>query len=443
MRVIAFLLIQIILLAPQQLRAQIENVIVETYYISDHKDQTDTFGGNLEEGSITYRIFIDLLPGSKLLSIFGSEVHPLIFSSTNTFFNHRHEGVSFGKDINRNRYETGTVALDTYITLGQSSRQFAQGAYFGIPKNSDPDGSFIGGINNDGGSEQIKGGLLVNDSIESEAPLYISDGLTISREIPDSWIDIGFKDILTKDDTTIFASNDKLMFSSHSALLRNSGVYGIDSIKNEILVAQLTTKGTISFELNIELEILKDGKNHIVKYVARNELLDQGEVYSPLLKFPYLCGCTDPDYLEASSSFACTDNSQCITPVIIGCSDSMACNYNPLVNFNLPELCCYQGYCPNLDIEEACPDLQPGEDFEIEHVKIYPNPASTELNVELFPLSLNDFQFKVLDVLGTPLLQGNVKAAASQINISDLMPGYYLLQMRRLEKIITISFIKV
>ena len=59
--------------------AQIEQLIMETYYISDANDATDTIGGQLEEGSTTYRIYVDLLPGSRLLSIYGDENHPLVF----------------------------------------------------------------------------------------------------------------------------------------------------------------------------------------------------------------------------------------------------------------------------------------------------------------------------------------------------------------------------
>src|SRR5687768_2082537 len=247
--------------------AQVERVNVETYYISDQFDATDTIGGHLEEGSTTYRIFIDLLPGSRLISIYGDESHPLIFSSTEHFFNHREEGISFGNDLNKNRYQAGTVPLDTYITIGQCSKAFSQGAYFAIVKSSDPDGSLVGGINNDGGSQSIDGGLLINDSPAAGIPVIVADGLTTRDRVPDSWIDIGFKDILTDEDTTIFGyNNQKHSFYSSNALLQNSGVYGVDSIQNVIMIAQLTTKGEIAFELNIEVEILKDGVSQIVKY---------------------------------------------------------------------------------------------------------------------------------------------------------------------------------
>lgn len=46
--------------------AQLQKVIVEKYYISDANDATDTLGGGLSAGSTTYRIYVDLVPGSIL-----------------------------------------------------------------------------------------------------------------------------------------------------------------------------------------------------------------------------------------------------------------------------------------------------------------------------------------------------------------------------------------
>jgi hypothetical protein len=42
-----------------------KNVLVETYYIADSDDLTNTTGGQLSEGSKTYRIFVEMEPGSK------------------------------------------------------------------------------------------------------------------------------------------------------------------------------------------------------------------------------------------------------------------------------------------------------------------------------------------------------------------------------------------
>ena len=46
--------------------AQLQKVIVEKYYISDANDASDTLGGGINTGTTTYRIFVDLAPGSIL-----------------------------------------------------------------------------------------------------------------------------------------------------------------------------------------------------------------------------------------------------------------------------------------------------------------------------------------------------------------------------------------
>ena len=59
--------------------AQLQKVIVEKYYISDANDATDTLGGGINIGSTTYRIYVDLAPGSLLKKIYGDANHPFPF----------------------------------------------------------------------------------------------------------------------------------------------------------------------------------------------------------------------------------------------------------------------------------------------------------------------------------------------------------------------------
>ncbi len=424
--------------------AQIENVIIETYYVSDANDATDTIGGFLEEGSTTYRIFIDLMPGSKILKVYGDEAHPLAFSSTQSFFNHHEDGVTFGKDFVRTRYEIGTVPVDTYLTLGQCSRSFGQGAYFGVPKHLDTDGSLVGGVHNDGGSQEIPTGLLINDSEQAGVPLTESDGLALSEQLPDSWIEIGFKDVLSGEDTTIFGSeNTQTSFRSTQALLKNSGVQGVDPDSNIVLVAQLTTNGEIAFEINVELEIIQDGAPKILRYVAQNEQLSPGEIFEPLLNYPYECGCTDHRFLEASTSFVCSDNSNCITPVVFGCTDTLACNYKAEANFNIPELCCYIGFCHDQDINIVCPILLPRTSIDLEQVRLYPNPSSSDLYVVIESTRYDDILYMIYDLFGSKVTSGILVFQERSIQISKLKQGFYHLQFNIDGNRITLPFIKI
>lgn len=424
--------------------AQIENVLIETYYITDANDATDTFGGSIEEGSKTYRIFIDMLPNTKLLAMYGEVDHPLVFTSTAPFFNHKEDGISYGKDFSRSRYENGTVPLDTYITLGQCSKSFGQGAYFGIPKEQDTDGSIIGGVNNDGGSAEVVGGLLTNSVAELGRPLTDADGLTIGSSLPTSWIEIGFENVETTTDTTIFGSVDsKFVYNSTNALLRNSGVTGVNIERNEVLVAQLTTKGDLTFEINLELEILVEGVPQIVNYVARNESLGLHDVYLPLLNYPYACGCTDPNYLEASTTFACTDNSKCLTPVVLGCMDSLACNFDPGANFNIQEVCCYIGYCNDLDLSLVCPDLRQREDEILANFSIYPNPSYNDLYLSLDFVINNEIRYTIADMYGKEAQYGKVNGVEKNVDIKSLPAGQYVLKLETSKGVLFRSFVKL
>lgn len=418
-----------ILLFPFFLQAQIEKVMVETYYVSDANDATDTTGGTLEIGSKTYRVYIDLLPGSKLKKIYGDANHALKFRSTNIFFNNSSDGQSFAKDFSKNRYKSNTVALDTWLTLGQTTKVTAGTANFGIPKINDTNGSFIGGVNNDGGSNAIASGLLINNDAAAGIPITTADGMDTLHTLPSNWGDYGIKDLISNADSTIFGSiKPDSVFVSYNASLQNSGVAGIKPDSNQVLVAQLTTNGEISFELNLEVI---DTNGNTVKYVANGDTLLTNERLNPNLKYPPACGCQDANYLEYSSSFACANNALCQTLIVFGCTDPMACNYNPNANFPVPSLCCYPGACNDLDISLVCPNLGIKETDLQNKFNVYPNPADDILSVEASS-SIKPTHYTVYDYLGRIVLEksgDNSSANKLDINVSGLNSGLYLLRL--------------
>jgi hypothetical protein len=155
-----------------QVSAQIERLIVETWYVADANDATDTTQGRaLQEGMRTYRIYLDLVPGSKVKKIFGNSNHPLRFTSTTDFYNNiDRPNAYFGYLINKSWFSGNpTLALDSWLTIGLASTN-----YLGIPKPDDTDGSFIGGTYNNGGSAGIPGGLLVNSDPSAGLPVTVA-----------------------------------------------------------------------------------------------------------------------------------------------------------------------------------------------------------------------------------------------------------------------------
>ena len=447
MKKILYLPVLFLFFLPLCVCAQIEGLIVETYYISDDADATDTTGGGIAEGTTTYRIYVDLKAGSKIKKIYGDQNHPLKFSSTADFFNNKVDGQSFAKDFSKNRYSENTVALDTWLTLGQTTK-VAANTYFGILKDQDSTGSFIGGANNDGGSEAIVAGLMTNADPLAGIPLTNADGMDTMVVVPESWADYGIKDLISGNDSTIFGSIvSGSQFISYNAGLFNSGVAGVFPENNQVLVAQLTTMGDITFELNLEVEEFDGLNSEVVKYVANDSVLLSDEILSPFLKYPFTCGCTDTDYLEFNANYACGISDSCRTLIVLGCTDTLACNFNPSANLNIHTLCCYVGLCADRDISLVCPDLK--INTHVIEVDVFPNPAGNTVNFFIKNTNqtpIHNTVYSLFNSVGELMLEKNVGVISSDrietIDVSNYSSGLYFVRIASGDNYSTAYFIK-
>jgi hypothetical protein len=418
------------LFAAHYASAQLEKVIIEKYYVSDANDATDVDGGGVPVGSTTYRIFLDLKPGTVLKRIYGDENHPFSISSSEVFFNNVIDGRTFAKDFIKGRYLENTVALDTWLTLGQTAKQGTK-YFYGILKNQDTDGSFVGGVNNDGGSALVPSGLLINEDPSCGLALTVADGMDTLNSAPTNWQNNGVLDFFSGADSTIFGSLvPQTSFTSSSFALSCSGVMGTVADSNQVIIAQLTTLGELAFKLNITVEELVNGVPTIVNYVSSDTLLGENEKYSNLLSYPYFCGCNDGNYLEYNSSFVCFEEGSCITPVVFGCTDSLACNYDPQANINIEALCCYPGDCADRNIEEVCPALM-GNDFD---VNVYPNPTSDDMTMNIISGTANsNWTYEVYNTYGSVKLSGIFSTTdlnmVLPLELSNLDPGMYQLKV--------------
>lgn len=443
-KVAFFCLLQLyILLCTSSIFSQVENVIVEKYYISDANDFTDTSGGIVPIGSTTYRIYIDLAPGSILKKIYGDASHPFEIKSTEVFFNNILDGQTYAKEFLKVRYTENTVALDSWLTLGQVAKKQGTKTYYGILKGQDDDGSFVGGVNNDGGSALIATGLLVNNDPSCGIPLTTADGIDTMTVTPTNWFETGVVDFATGNDSTIFGPFvPKKEFISTAFTLTNSGVTGVNLDSNQIIIAQLTTKGDLSFKINLELEQLVNGVPVTIKYVAKDTLLTNGEIFNPYLSYPQSCGCDDPDFLEYSSSYVCYLEGSCQNPIKLGCMDSMACNYDPEVNINVENLCCYPGKCNNRDIAVVCPELR-GDSFEF---LVHPNPVNGSLYLDVYSGILSPINYTIYNTFGVKILEKTLDPAlvitGEVIETSTMDNGLYHIQVEIGNVISTQLFVK-
>jgi hypothetical protein len=418
------------LFVAQYASAQLEKVIIEKYYVSDANDATDVDGGGVPVGSTTYRIYLDLKPGTVLKRIYGDANHPFSMTSSEVFFNNVLDGRSFAKDFIKGRYLENTVALDTWLTLGQTAKQGTK-YFYGIPKDQDTDGSFVGGANNDGGSAMVPSGLLINEDPSCGIPLTVADGMDTLNSAPDSWFNAGILDFFSGADSTIFGSlvpgND---FYSSDFQLSCSGVQGTVADSNQVIIAQLTTLGELSFKINITVEQIVNGAPRLFNYVSSDTLLGEYDRFNAYLSYPYTCGCNNPNYLEYSPAFACLQEGACMTPVVYGCTDTLACNYDSQANLNVSSLCCYPGACAGRNIEEVCPSLM-GNDFD---VNVYPNPTSDDMTMNIISGTTNgNWSYQVYNTYGSVKLSGLFTTTDLNVvlplELSNLDPGMYQLKV--------------
>jgi hypothetical protein len=427
-----FLTLTFLIVSTYSAIAQIKGVSVETYYVSDANDITDNTGGrSLTLGAKTYRIYVQLEPGSKLRKIYGDSLHPLMIMSDSIFYNNNDRPSNeFGYEIQASWYEDNpTLALDSWLTLGLASK-----THKGIMKSKDTDGDIIAGTNNLGGTAAIPGGLLVNNDPLMGIPLTTDDGLVPNNSLFATWIDVGFKDAFGND-TTIFGAdslgNEFKCFGC--ALQQTLGVEGPNQDSSRVLVAQLTTAGELKFELNLTLEQTDiNGNTVLIDYVATDDTLRPDEVVSPFLSYPLACGCTDTRYLEYSGTYTCLESDSCKTIIVFGCTDTSACNFKPEANFNISSLCCYPGYCNDLDIALVCPTLNLGR-FASSNVLVYPNPSIGPLTVELFSKKKQYATMEVYNSLGalvyTDLIFLSENVTLSSHDIDFLQDGVYLVRV--------------
>lgn len=412
--------------------SQLEKVFIEKYYISDTIDATDTSGGILIPGSTTYRIYVDMKPGFKLKKLFGDDNHEFSIKSTEVFYNHAVDGQTFPKDLMKARYGESLVALDTWITIGQTTKTQGGKTYFGIPKDYDFDGSFIGGANNDGGSEFISTGLLTNVDTNAGRPVTVADGMDTLASIPNTWFSVGITDFATGSDSTIFGSIvSSSVFRSTNFELRNSGVSGVDADSNHVLIAQLTTKGQLEYHLNLQIEGMVNGVLKTFTYVSSDSILLPGEYYHPFLIYPLECGCNDPTYLEYNPKAGCLEPGSCVTPIVYGCMDTMACNYDPLVNLNVEGLCCYPGFCNGRDLIDVCPQLL-GDNFDVE---VYPNPSSGIFTLDIYSgITSEPIRYTLYNAYGYVIsdktLTASEKITGEIMDLSDELDGLYHLKVQ-------------
>jgi len=237
----------------------LERLLLEKYYVANAADASGSTGV-LPAGSVTYRLYADLRPGYKLETVYGNNTHPLKITTTTSFFNNEDRGATTPNAITTNQEKTGTVLLDSWLSVGA-----AASGQLGIPKPRDTNGS-IGNTS----------GLLTNNDPSSGIQILTEDGMIPGS--PQAVTIVGFQS--TAD--SVFGNisqQGKQLISTNGAWSALNGATGADTA-NYVLIAQLTTDGVLGFEINITIGTPSNG---IEYYVARNPAAGETQLPSLLL----------------------------------------------------------------------------------------------------------------------------------------------------------------
>lgn len=226
--------------------AGFQGIIVETYYESDSLDATDT-DGSLDlspGGETTYRVFVDLLPGYKLLTVGGFTNHEIQFETTTSFYHNDDRGEAWANDINDIHLDKNTVAIDSWLSFGATSDDL-----WGVLKTEDPDGAASGVLfPNDGGSEGVSPGLLQNSTAAMGIALTTADGVFSTGTPPPAITSVGAA-------PTCFNTPGGNAYSSDNFAWAVLGGMEGPTAENRILIGQFTTDGTFEFCLNLWVKI--------------------------------------------------------------------------------------------------------------------------------------------------------------------------------------------
>ena len=253
----------------------LENLIVEKYYVSDANDAAGSVGV-VPVGSVTYRIFVDMLPGYKYQALYGAtyisapaHIQTLSISTTTTFFNNEDRGATT-PTYTKVQASHNSVMLDSWFTAGATCTN-----QWGVMKTDDNGVSTI--VNTDG--------ILQNNDPTAGTPLTSQDGMIAvsGTHTPGA---VTFVGITSGPQPTGWDTFDNLSqvgstFSTdNGSIACLGGVYGPDSLVNKVLIGQFTTDGIFCFNLNLQLGTPSGGTE---TYVAQNAV--GTEIQNPNLSF--------------------------------------------------------------------------------------------------------------------------------------------------------------
>ncbi len=231
----------------------LEKIIVERFYVANAADANASIG-TLPAGSVTYRVYADMLPGYKFQMAYGNSSHTLKIATTTSFFNNEDRGNTNPNGITTVNTAKNTVMLDSWFSVGATAS-----GKMGVLKKDDTDGSIVSGST-----------IYNNTNVAGDIGTAVktADGMVTAS--PQSVTFVGFDPI---GDVFDAASQFGSSFSTaDGAWASLNGSTGANVDTNRVLIGQFTTDGVFTFELNIQIGTPSLGTE---KYVAKSPKSDE------------------------------------------------------------------------------------------------------------------------------------------------------------------------
>jgi hypothetical protein len=230
----------------------LEKIVIEKYYISNAADSIGSIGV-LPVGSVTYRIYVDMLPGYEFQAAYGVPGHELRLETTTAFFNNEDRG-NTTPTYTKTQAKANSVMLDSWLSVGAGCA-----ANFGVLKTDDNTTT--------GGATVINNSIppiLQNNDPLAGIPLNTQDGLWAGITPGVTFVGISSADLALFDATSMVGN---LFTTSNGSWASLNGTTGVNPDTNRVLIAQITTNGVFHYELNIQIGTPSGGTQN---YVARN-----------------------------------------------------------------------------------------------------------------------------------------------------------------------------
>ncbi|MBE0640531.1 MAG: hypothetical protein IH599_00750, partial [Bacteroidales bacterium] len=407
----------------------LDTIIVERYYVSDTADSLNS-DGILPVGSITYRVFVDMAPGFKLLAVYGTAEHHLFMQTTTSFFNNEFFGSktpTFSKPV----LGFNSMMLDSWVSMGA-----ACSGYSGVLKTEDDGVATVVNMN----------GMMQNNDPLAGIPVSVQDGMV--QATPASVTTLGLDNALTVLDDVSQAGN--LVYVTDGVWASLGGAQG-PYPSNRVLIAQLTTDGVLSFELNIQIQdtlslaeyrfVAKNPTGNEVMYPAltySSNLPPQVVITSPSNTAIYTMGSVVT--IEASASDMDGSVEQVdfyVDGNLIGMDSTSPFSYDYLSTAGTHILHCVAYDDMGDSAISATVTINVTTGFDIPefagHLNVFPNPVQDIMQLSLLTDEHAALSYRLTDVLGQEIMAASAGVITGEyrtsIDFQKYPSGIYILEL--------------